>query len=851
MGDHRDAGGVGAKTFGESECCPEGAEPAQSWWTSGRFALVFGVVVGLVLAGVSVVTSVVVYAWFGVWPWDRVGLDHAAVVQIVHTVLAVVGLLAVVAVVVLVYRKNGRDEREEVLACREVDRRLAHEAAMRERWRAEDARAALNAEAQRERMLREEVRAEQLAFVNEYGAAADQLASEDGTKQLAGLYAMGRLARTHRPEEPSAAADRERTQQCLDMVCAFVRQAGSGGVGSSSPGVFDGGVGQLPPVEVSDSAQAPTELHPAVDADGWPAVSTGSEWVVSSQPLRPGMQPAEGGGEDGPQGALVGGKAGGADDGAKGVSSAVGDAQQAALAVVAGVLPPVEPADDGAVVAADDGSVVAGSGPRGVYVVDVTGANMSGLALAGAAWRKHGAAALVVARGAVWRGADCGRVDISGADFGGARLDDAVLRGTRLVDANLRGASLVGADAEGAVLRGASLVGATLHRANFTDADFRAAQCQEVGLVGANLSGVKAEGADFSGARLVGANVRRAQLVGANFRGAWLVDANLSGARLSGADCTGAGLVGANVRGAQLGGTVLRRAGLAGTDLRGTWLVGADVTGARFVFNVRQEPPVTIAEVAGPGPWQVVAQRQGCCGDDVEDDLGRTGHSRTWHAVAEHARQWASQCNASKRSAAALAAVVARRCDPSQAEPPHPDTPLAAVTAPLLAGAVASPDTFAGVPGWGELVDRGYVDVSAVIWVDETETPSAGGGVDAGGGAEQVTLRAHDGAPLAKEVAASADHSRGSAAGDESASAASSLPDTVPCEVVPTLEEGGHEPGSSAPHVPAEHTPDGACTSEGSAGPSLHTTSAESALVGKADQQPLNVGKPGAGGLLP
>lgn len=724
--------GVEAEESGESECCPEGAGPRQSWWTSGRFAVVFGVVVGLVLAAVSVVTSVVVYVWFGAWPWERAGLNHAVVVQVAHTVLAVVALLSVVAVVVLVYRKNWRDEREDVLACREVERRRAHEAAMRARWRAEDERAAVTAEAQRERQAREEARAEQQVFVNQYGAAAEQLASEDGTKQLAGLYAMAHLARAHRPVEPSTVGDREWTQQCVDMMCALVRQAGTSGVfdGAAAGNVGAGGGAAVGSGELA-SADAQTRLRPIADGEVWPSASAGTDGVTS---LQPGLGPANTDDSGCGDADAAGPAAGGVGDGAAEVPSAVRDVQQAALTAVAGVLPSPEDDASDAVAAGTGGTVGGPQGSRGVYVVDVTGANLSGLALAGAAWRARGGAALLVARGGTWRGTDFQRVDVSGADFGGAVLDGAVLRGARLEGANLRGASLMGADAEGAVFEGASLVGAVLHRANLVEAGLVGADCRGAGLLGANLSRVDAGGADFTDARLVGANLRRARLAGANLRRAWLVDANLSGARLTGADCRGAGLVGANLRGAQLSGVLLQRAGLAGTDLRGVWLVGADVTDARLVFNVRQDPPVTIAEVAGPEPWRGLVKQQGCCGDDADDELCEEPHSGTWHAVAAHARQWAMRCKASERSAAALAAVVARRCDPGRGEPPAPDTPLVTVTAPLLDGVVASRGTFDAVPGWDDLVARGVVDVSKVIWVDETTPGEAPPGGVVGGG---------------------------------------------------------------------------------------------------------------------
>lgn len=76
------------------------------------------------------------------------------------------------------------------------------------------------------RERREEKRHIAQAFADNYGKAAAQIAAADAVEQLAGLYAMNNLARAQLPNTTRPTpAERRTTQQCLDMICTYLRLA--------------------------------------------------------------------------------------------------------------------------------------------------------------------------------------------------------------------------------------------------------------------------------------------------------------------------------------------------------------------------------------------------------------------------------------------------------------------------------------------------------------------------------------------------------------------------------------------------------------------------------------------------
>lgn len=114
--------------------------------------------------------------------WDFHYVDQAtSPLDVFQTALAVTTALGAAAFLVISLHRNARERREE-------SRRIAQ------------------------------------AFADNYGQAAAQIASIDVAEQLAGLYAMANLARAKLPTTARhTPADRRGTQQCIDMICSYLR----------------------------------------------------------------------------------------------------------------------------------------------------------------------------------------------------------------------------------------------------------------------------------------------------------------------------------------------------------------------------------------------------------------------------------------------------------------------------------------------------------------------------------------------------------------------------------------------------------------------------------------------------
>lgn len=132
--------------------------------------------------------------------WSFLYIEQApSVLELMQMTFAITTTLGGAAFLVISYRKSERERREE-------------------------ARVKANDGIEHQRAGRSEEREKDQAFTDHYGSAADQIASGDVAKQLAGLYAMASLARTHVPRGYAGDAEsRRKAQQCIDMVCAFVR----------------------------------------------------------------------------------------------------------------------------------------------------------------------------------------------------------------------------------------------------------------------------------------------------------------------------------------------------------------------------------------------------------------------------------------------------------------------------------------------------------------------------------------------------------------------------------------------------------------------------------------------------
>jgi uncharacterized protein YjbI with pentapeptide repeats len=109
-------------------------------------------------------------------------------------------------------------------------------------------------------------------------------------------------------------------------------------------------------------------------------------------------------------------------------------------------------------------------------------------------------------------------------DLTGANLSGVILSGFQLREANLSRTDL----------SGASCVLTELSRANLNGADLKGANLSLASLYHTNLSGAYLDRAYLSGADLFDANLSGAYLDGADLSGAYLTQADLSGAHLSG-----------------------------------------------------------------------------------------------------------------------------------------------------------------------------------------------------------------------------------------------------------------------------------------------------------------------------
>jgi hypothetical protein len=115
------------------------------------------------------------------------------------------------------------------------------------------------------------------------------------------------------------------------------------------------------------------------------------------------------------------------------------------------------------------------------------------------------------------------------ADLSGCDLSDVLFSSIRIAGAILRGADLRRANLTGGYFRGCDLREANCSKTRISTSDFR-----DANLAGADLTGADWTGAVLTGANLSGANLSRAKLVKARLEGADLTDANLNGTDLRG-----------------------------------------------------------------------------------------------------------------------------------------------------------------------------------------------------------------------------------------------------------------------------------------------------------------------------
>jgi uncharacterized protein YjbI with pentapeptide repeats len=173
--------------------------------------------------------------------------------------------------------------------------------------------------------------------------------------------------------------------------------------------------------------------------------------------------------------------------------------------------------------------------------------------------------------------ADLRKADLSGANLSGANLSGAQLSGAKLVSTNLSGALLVKTNLQQATLNGCNLQGADLRQAILTEAKLKGAD-----LTGANLTGTNLNSVNLSNAKLRAVNLKNANLSLSNLRNADFSKANLEGADLNASNLREANLSGANLARANLSFANLIQANLGGADLSQAQLKGARLTGTNF-----------------------------------------------------------------------------------------------------------------------------------------------------------------------------------------------------------------------------------------------------------------------------
>ena len=158
--------------------------------------------------------------------------------------------------------------------------------------------------------------------------------------------------------------------------------------------------------------------------------------------------------------------------------------------------------------------------------VDLTGADLLGLRLDGAAFRR-----------ADLTGAMLDGCQLRQADLGGARLDRAsmtrsVLRHCDLTEGHLAGVNLSGSHLTDTVLDNAGFRGARLDGIHLRNCSAKRSIFKDAQLSGATMRDVDLSGADFQNAMLDGSHFVRCQLDQANFakaslRGALFIQSNL------------------------------------------------------------------------------------------------------------------------------------------------------------------------------------------------------------------------------------------------------------------------------------------------------------------------------------
>lgn len=526
--------------------------------------------------------------------------------------------------------------------------------------------------AEEKRQATETARQAQEQLNIEFAAAAVQLRSDDADEQAAGLTAMGALAKAHRPDEPAEAGDRTTTQRCLAALCEFVR-------GMDVPAENVVGGGEIPSEEAFEAAKQ----HP----DG----------VPRSQELLN-----------------------------------IRNTQQRVLGMIMGALPHRSDLAAADASSENDLGVVAPA-----YVVDLSGANLNRLDLTDDAWASRAGAARIQLQGAEARAVSLTGANLNGSDMSGADMDYSTLRGCRLRGANLAEACIGWADLRGVDGTGAVFAHADVGESSFADAELAGANFEGAYLANARMGGANLSGASLAEARCEHANVVRADLTGANlcdadltgvdmsdaqlseavFSGAQLAGANARRANCEGADFTAAGLERVDLREAVLKAATLRGAHLEGADLRGTDLRAANLDGASIAVVLPGRETVTLGEVLGEKPWQLLGS-----------EWAHNGASRTVvvHDVVQNKiEEWAQANSIPEEDTARLIRIVPKKCFPAGGPSATPDMLLAKATAVTfgdggyhLGNTIAKTGAFERVHHRCWLVENECVDVTGITWVN-------------------------------------------------------------------------------------------------------------------------------------
>lgn len=521
-------------------------------------------------------------------------------------------------------------------------------------------------------------------FNKDFDQAMAGLRSTNIAEQTAGIAALGELARAQRPTEPATAEKRANTGRCLAALCEFVRTMQVPDETPPSGGAFD-----------SEANYIAAKAHPGG------ALRSADVLAVRRQ-------------------------------------------QQHVLSCVAAALP--TPADVGEhtapQVGSTDGDALVGETGRfgaestkPAYVLDLAEANLVRHNFVDPNWLTRSGMVQVLLpdahlKRAVFAGMDLGGADFQGADLDYASLRGCVLRGANMTEACVGQADLRAVDAPGVVFARADLGESVLSEATLTGADMSG-----VYLANARMGGVCLVGATMQEARGQNANMARADLTGVAAQDSDFCGGDFYDATLGGADFSGANLAGANMRRANCGGTdfsganleradlrqtvlaagVLCGAQLAGADARGAVCGDADLWGATVAVVLPGHETVTMGEILGEQPWQMVQA--------VQSAPGPRGMAAVHDLVRSLIGDWVVANDVTDEDAMRLIDILPRRCFPAGGVPVAPGTLLAKATAVTFGyggfgcgTTTAVRGIFDGIQHWQWLVENNCVDYAAISW---------------------------------------------------------------------------------------------------------------------------------------